>query len=560
MFAKQAIKLYSYFSGDKISSWNIVASLLQRTPLPFCIVVSQLYHHLYWKVKMARLLPSGQFPVVYIPIYVVLATISFLLTTGKYACYGVVVVGVLVSSLLAMLWLVYARRATPLRRERRVWVLLLSSIALMSLGQLLRATGMIFPMQAAVSAYGHVLTICGYVLLWASLLTRSGKLASERMPYSLFGLDVLIILATSAYVVLLTWRHLVFAPAPAMIGGGVYCVLVVATLLVVQLMLSRVSYQHAHGPQSLLVVGILLILLADVGGSVALWLTRTHAVLCVFVGTVGWLCCGTSARWESSFYRHQAARSRIIDPLTSVTSLPLPMGMLIVALVTSLLPFHGSISTGAVRNVSIALIVLAVIRQYLAYQHYRQLYRGLQVRYAEMAKHAATDPLTGLANYRMFMDCVTIEMRRAKRYHRPVTLVFCDLDNFKLINDSYGHVIGDQVLQAMAECLQRDAREHDLVARYGGEEFVILLPETTLDQAMAFAERLREDVAQLRIPQRHGPDVTLTMSGGVSAYPESCDSLDTLLSTSDHAMYLAKRSGRNRIVPATRLRPVPHSM
>ena len=507
---------------------------------------------------MARLMPHGQFPVAYIPIYVVLIIASFLLAIGKYACYGMVVAGLLVSSLLAMLWLVDARRATPLRRERRVWGLLLYSIALMSMGHLVRATGMVVYMTEFVSVFGHILTVCGYVLLWASLLTRSGKFLTERIRYCLFGFDLLIILVTSAFFLLLAWRHLMTAPATSSMVGGIYFTLAVATLFVVQLMVSTVSFLHAHGPQSLLVVGVLLILLADVGGSVPLWTTDNHAVLFWLFGTVGWLCCGISARWESSFYRHQAARSRTIDPLPSVMSLQLPLGMLVVALVASLLSVHGSVPTGLASYVSLALIVLAILRQCFAYRQYRQLYRSLQVRYTEMAKHAATDPLTGLANYRMFMDCLTIEMRRAKRYHRPLTLVFCDLDNFKLINDTYGHFIGDRVLQAMAECLQRDAREHDLVARYGGEEFVILLPETALDQAMVFAERLRLDVAQLRIPQRHGPDVTLTMSGGVSAYPESCDTLDTLLATSDHAMYLAKRGGRNRIVAAAQLHPSRH--
>lgn len=161
---------------------------------------------------------------------------------------------------------------------------------------------------------------------------------------------------------------------------------------------------------------------------------------------------------------------------------------------------------------------------------------------------SALDPLTGCYNRRLFNERIGQEMERSARYGRPLSLIFCDLDHFKSINDSLGHLVGDKVLQAAAKCLQEGIRgQIDWVARYGGEEFVVVLPETGLAEAVASAERLRAAV-----PSDVGQVVTtgfmVTASFGVAQYVAG-ESVQSLLQRADDLLYEAKQYGRNRVFP-----------
>ena len=143
------------------------------------------------------------------------------------------------------------------------------------------------------------------------------------------------------------------------------------------------------------------------------------------------------------------------------------------------------------------------------------------------------------------------ELERTRRYARPLSAVLCDIDNFKLINDSLGHQVGDDVLVQFAALLQRAVRsEVDWVVRYGGEEFLVVLPEADFGAALAFAERIRAEL-EARGVEASGESLPITASFGVSSYSGTTDqterSADALIATADLCLYRSKRAGRNRV-------------
>jgi diguanylate cyclase (GGDEF)-like protein len=169
---------------------------------------------------------------------------------------------------------------------------------------------------------------------------------------------------------------------------------------------------------------------------------------------------------------------------------------------------------------------------------------------------AASDGLTGLANRRSFDQTLAMEWARAQRTRKPLSLLLCDVDHFKLYNDLHGHQKGDECLRAVANVIGKNAfRPADLPARYGGEEFAVIMPETDGAAARKLAERLREVLARVKLP--HGaPDVPplVTLSIGIATLVPSQDTRsDWLLGQADQALYAAKYSGRNRVVSADRV-------
>jgi diguanylate cyclase (GGDEF)-like protein len=157
---------------------------------------------------------------------------------------------------------------------------------------------------------------------------------------------------------------------------------------------------------------------------------------------------------------------------------------------------------------------------------------------------AHSDPLTGAANARCFDETAEKELARARRYRHPMTLAYLDLDNFKQVNDGFGHRTGDRVLQIVAETIQGQVRPSDLLARMGGDEFVILMPETNAEQACRAFERIR-GVLESRIAASGWP---VTLSVGIAEWSQEVDSIDRLFSRADSLMYQAKRDGKNRTV------------
>ena len=169
---------------------------------------------------------------------------------------------------------------------------------------------------------------------------------------------------------------------------------------------------------------------------------------------------------------------------------------------------------------------------------------------AQLELMAATDALTGLPNRRSFSDGLGLEFRRARRYSRPLAVLMLDLDNFKEMNDSHGHPFGDFLLAEVASTLARGVRDSDLVARYGGEEFVVMLPETTSDEAVAVAEKLRRAIADREFAQGD-VRVRLQLSAGVAGFEgQGLEGPAELVTRADRALYVAKRTGRDRVVDA----------
>ena len=166
--------------------------------------------------------------------------------------------------------------------------------------------------------------------------------------------------------------------------------------------------------------------------------------------------------------------------------------------------------------------------------------------FGEVQRLAALDGLTGLNNRRHFSDIAHIEFSRARRYGHPLSAMMLDIDHFKAFNDNFGHAIGDQVLQEVANCCKQSLRQTDILGRYGGEEFVVLLSETDRHVALTVAERLRKKVSQMAILTEKG-DLSVTISIGVAENNEYTPDLETLIARADQAMYIAKHKGRNQV-------------
>jgi diguanylate cyclase (GGDEF)-like protein len=148
-----------------------------------------------------------------------------------------------------------------------------------------------------------------------------------------------------------------------------------------------------------------------------------------------------------------------------------------------------------------------------------------------------TDPLTGVANRRALEETLNSQFAMKQRYNSSFTMAIFDIDHFKKVNDEQGHIQGDTVLQKFTHLLDDSARETDTVARYGGEEFVVVMPQTDIEGAAIFADRIRSRVEE---------NMGITISGGVTVVL-SGDTIETLLSRADDALYSAKAAGRNRV-------------
>jgi diguanylate cyclase (GGDEF)-like protein len=167
-------------------------------------------------------------------------------------------------------------------------------------------------------------------------------------------------------------------------------------------------------------------------------------------------------------------------------------------------------------------------------------------------RQAVTDELTGLFNHRRFQEVMSVEVERTRRFGQELGLIMLDIDNFKRVNDTYGHLQGDMVLREVARVLRESSREIDEPARYGGEEMAVALPQTGLQGAYEFAERVRQRIEALHLPLLEGEGtLKVTASFGAASLPHSAKiDKDALVAAADAALYRAKRSGKNRTVKA----------
>lgn len=165
---------------------------------------------------------------------------------------------------------------------------------------------------------------------------------------------------------------------------------------------------------------------------------------------------------------------------------------------------------------------------------------------AKLQEMADTDGLTSLFNHRYFQKLMDIEVRRAKRYKRPLSLILFDIDHFKSFNDTYGHPIGDAVLREISKLAADAVRNVDTLCRYGGEEFVVVLPETDASSALAVAERIRKNISSHVFEFTNVEPLKVTVSLGISCLPPA-EGKEELIALTDQALYRAKESGRNRV-------------
>ncbi len=179
-----------------------------------------------------------------------------------------------------------------------------------------------------------------------------------------------------------------------------------------------------------------------------------------------------------------------------------------------------------------------------------ELERSLKDANEEIRILSITDPLTGTYNRGYMTERLPQEIKRARRYSRALSIILCDIDHFKKVNDTYGHLAGDRVLKDFAQCIRYSIRQDvDWTARYGGEEFLIVLPETDVNGASVMAERLKSELSQ-RVTETQGKQISITASFGVTGFspdtPDEMISPEAMVSKADKYLYQAKREGRNK--------------
>ncbi len=161
-----------------------------------------------------------------------------------------------------------------------------------------------------------------------------------------------------------------------------------------------------------------------------------------------------------------------------------------------------------------------------------------------------SDPLTGIFNRRYLNKHLPLEISRAKRYNRPLSLILCDIDHFKKVNDSYGHLVGDQVIKTFVSCIKKSIRDVDWMVRYGGEEFIIVVPETDFNGSYVLAERLRNTISQ-RVIKVKKQEVRITSSFGVTGFVSNATdhkiTFEAMIDQADKCLYKAKMKGRNAV-------------
>lgn len=166
---------------------------------------------------------------------------------------------------------------------------------------------------------------------------------------------------------------------------------------------------------------------------------------------------------------------------------------------------------------------------------------------AQLYELATKDGLTKLYIHRHFYMLLESEIKRVERYHHVLTLLMIDIDNFKIINDTYGHLAGDMVLKEIAALILKMVRHVDIAARYGGEEFTVILPETNVINGVILAERLRQKISEIKVEVSPGVIISPTVSIGMAEYPNAASGIKELIDAADKALYVSKAKGKNCI-------------
>lgn len=196
------------------------------------------------------------------------------------------------------------------------------------------------------------------------------------------------------------------------------------------------------------------------------------------------------------------------------------------------------------RNVDITTALCDYLQSTTHFLNHPRLIEASQ--YENVIHESINDKLTGLFNRPYFDEAFNLQVALAKRYQEDFTILFLDIDNFKEVNDTYGHLAGDAALREIAAIILKEKRDSDIASRFGGEEFVLLMTHTDNVSAFIFAERLRQQIERLEISYL-GHVIKLTVSGGIASFPFNSEDPKQLLQMADSAVYLAKGAGKNNI-------------
>ncbi|WP_319523508.1 diguanylate cyclase [Breoghania sp.] len=207
------------------------------------------------------------------------------------------------------------------------------------------------------------------------------------------------------------------------------------------------------------------------------------------------------------------------------------------------LPVHGNTEVSYLTQVFNHMV--ASLRR--GQEEISQAHEALIEKNRELHRISITDSLTGIFNRKHVMDLFDMEFIRTQRYGIPFSVLIADLDHFKEVNDTYGHLAGDSVLRSIAKAMVESVRACDHVGRYGGEEFVVVLPNTEIDGAMEMAERIRQTIRRVTF-NNDGEEFSMTISMGVAVCQEDDKSVETILKRADDALYRAKADGRDQVI------------
>jgi diguanylate cyclase (GGDEF)-like protein len=200
-------------------------------------------------------------------------------------------------------------------------------------------------------------------------------------------------------------------------------------------------------------------------------------------------------------------------------------------------------------NVTAAVVMISVLLGHMVYHLERKRFfrrRTLRSQRQKIKRLARRDALTGLLNRKTFFSNLNTEYERSVRANSNLSLMMIDIDNFKVVNDTYGHMVGDTVLERFGEILSSKTRKNDIAGRYGGEELAVILPETTAEKATVMADRLLSSFEAETFTDESGEEFTVTCSIGLTERTDSTEDVEDLVEWADRALYRAKARGRNR--------------
>ncbi|MEI7834027.1 MAG: GGDEF domain-containing protein [bacterium] len=394
-----------------------------------------------------------------------------------------------------------------------------------------------------------MISIAGLLLIGVGLFLRHGRIRSAPINWTVTAVDMGLMVGAALlpfFMMKMDWGK--GGIGLSIDAGTVLALLII--MIVLPLLQHRETPIELRTPGIVLLASIVLILISN-DNLRALYQFDANPYSGLGSWVAAFLMLGIAMLWEFDAHKETSSPELMSDVAYGVLSEMLPL----LAMFTAVIFVFLALTNDMKRNYEMLifltmLLFLTLIRRILAYLQMRGTVEEVRIQVSEIEQAVVTDTLTGLANRRFLMQRMQEELSRAKRFNRPVAMIFFDIDFFKMVNDVHGHDNGDLALCHIANILRKAIRTTDIVSRLGGEEFVILLPDTTQSTATMLAERLRHLVEISILTLSDGVELNMTISGGVSAYPETSEEGDELLKAADTAMNHAKNSGRNRIFAA----------